>query len=73
MHETYEMTKMHDGYSSQVAMNNINPNNKVASELYASYTDLLDLIRSLIKLNWDIMHNLVPSDVTELNRTKDTE
>lgn len=72
MHETYEMTKMYDGYSSLVEMKNINPNNKVASELYASYTDLLDLLRSLIKLNWDIMHNMVPSDVTELNRTKDT-
>lgn len=70
MQETFEMTKMYDGYRSLVKMKNIHPEDKVESELYGSFSDLLDLLQSLISLNWDIMHRFVPSDITEQNRTK---
>ncbi len=70
MHQTNEMTKMYDGYSLLIDMKKSSPENKVANELFASYTDLLDLLYTLIRLNWDIMHSIVPSDITEQNRTK---
>ena len=70
INQTNEMTKIHDGYTSLVELKNNDQFDKVSKELYSSFTDLLDLLYSLIRLNWDFMHEVVPSDITEKNRTK---
>ena len=68
--QTNEMTKIFDGYTSLIEMKNIDNSDTISRELYSSFTDLLDLLQTLIRSNWDFMHEIVPSDITEQNRSK---
>lgn len=59
--QTNEMSKIYEGYTALVEMKSKNANDQSSIELYASLTDLLDLLQSLIKLNWDTIQTLFPN------------
>ena len=65
IHDTNEMTKIFNGYTSLIEMKNRNKEDKVSVELYSSFTDILDLLQSLITLNWDFIQKTVPSQIQE--------
>lgn len=63
--QTNEMTKILEGYTSLIELKNDNTGDKISRQLYSSFTDLLDLLNTLIRLNWDFMQTATPSDLTD--------
>jgi len=61
--QTNEMTKMFEGYSTLIELRKSVYDDVISKELYSTFTDLLELLESLIKLNWDVIHTIIPSDL----------
>lgn len=70
VYHTNEMTKMYEGYSTMIEMKIMKEKDDESIKLYSTFTDLLDLMKTLITLNWEMMHSIVPTEITMQNIKK---
>jgi len=61
--QTNDMTKVLEGYQALLELRLETDNDTTAKEFYASFDDLLQLLRILLKANWDLIHKVMPSSV----------
>jgi len=59
--ETNEMTKVLEGYKALMSIKKDTNEYKENLNLYRSLEELLDLLRSLVALNWDLIQSIIPS------------
>lgn len=65
IYHTNEMTKVCEGYRALLEMKSEDNIDESGLGLYASFSDLLDLLSSLIKVNWKIIQIVFPQSSSE--------
>jgi transcriptional regulator with XRE-family HTH domain len=60
--ETNEMTKVHEGYKALMLLKKETDEYKQHMDLYSSLEDLLDLLKNVLTLNWDLIQSIIPSE-----------
>jgi transcriptional regulator with XRE-family HTH domain len=63
--QTNDMTKVLEGYQTLLELRLESDNDHSAKEFYVSFDDLLQLLRTLIKTNWDLVEKIIPSPTHE--------
>lgn len=58
--QTNEMTKVLEGYKLFLDMKKENENYNLNADLFTTLSDLLDLLRTLIKSNWNLIQSIYP-------------
>ncbi len=60
--QTNEMTKILEGYQTFYDLQRESTVDKSTRELYSTMDDLLSLLKSLIKSNWDLIQSVYPEE-----------
>ncbi len=58
--QTNEMTKIYEGYTALVELKSTKVTDPTTNELYASFSDIIDLLKTIIDLNWEMIQDIVP-------------